>query len=137
MSRTRVCDLYRLRRSILRFLGNHPALRIIATLSPSAFWLLIFTLIPLGIVVYYSFLTRGPWGTVVYEFTLDSYRQILDPLFFKIFARSFKLAALTVVICAVAGYLIAYWIALYGGSRKKFLVFLVILTFWTSYLVRL
>ena len=137
MSRMRVCDLYTLRRSILRFLGNHPALRIIATLSPSAFWLLIFTLIPLGIVVYYSFLTRGPWGTVVYEFTLDSYRQILDPLFFKIFARSFKLAALTVVICAVAGYLIAYWIALYGGSRKNFLLFLVILPFWTSYLVRI
>ena len=129
--------MYTLRRSILRFLGNHPALRIIATLSPSAFWLLIFTLIPLGIVVYYSFLTRGPWGTVVYEFTLDSYRQILDPLFFKIFARSFKLAALTVVICAVAGYLIAYWIALYGGSRKNFLLFLVILPFWTSYLVRI
>ena len=133
----RVSDLYTLRRSILRFLGNHPALRIIATLSPSAFWLLIFTLIPLGIVVYYSFLTRGPWGTVVYEFTLDSYRQILDPLFLKIFARSFKLAALTVVICAVAGYLIAYWIALYGGSRKNLLLFLVILPFWTSYLVRI
>jgi spermidine/putrescine transport system permease protein len=106
-------------------------------LSPSAFWLLIFTLIPMGIVVFYSFLTRGPWGTVLYEFTLDSYRQILDPLFLKIFARSIKLAVLTVAICLVAGYLIAYWIAFYGGKHKNFLMFLVILPFWTSYLVRL
>jgi len=106
-------------------------------LSPSAFWLLIFTLIPMGIVVYYSFQTRGPWGTVLYEFTLDSYRQVLDPLFLKIFARSIKLAALTVAICLVAGYLIAYWIAFYGGKRKNFLMFLIILPFWTSYLVRL
>ncbi len=106
-------------------------------MSPSAFSLLILTLIPMGIVVYYSFLTRGPWGTIEYEFTLDSYRQILDPLFLKIFVRSFKLAGLTVVICLAAGYSVAYWIAFYGGSRKNLLLFLVILPFWTSYLVRI
>ncbi len=133
----KVFDLHTLRRSILRFFRNRPAFRIAATLSPSAFWLLIFTLIPIGIVIYYSFLTRGPWGTIEYEFTVDSYRQILDPLFLKIFARSFKLAALTVVMCLAAGYLIAYWIAFYGGRRKNLLLFLVILPFWTSYLVRI
>ena len=91
----------------------------------------------MAIVLYYSFLTRGPWGTIVYEFTLDSYRQIFDPLFLKIFIRSFKLAGLTVVFCLGAGYLIAYWIAFYGGTRKNLLLFLVILPFWTSYLVRI
>ncbi|MFQ5784106.1 MAG: ABC transporter permease [Alphaproteobacteria bacterium] len=126
-----------LRKSILRFFRKHPAFRIGTSLSPSAFWLLIFTLIPMGIVIYYSFLTRGPWGTIEYEFTLDSYRQILDPLFLKIFARSFKLAGLTVAICLAAGYLIAYWIAFYGGRRKNLLIFLIILPFWTSYLVRI
>ena len=126
-----------LRRRILRFFRNHPAFGIGAALSPSAFWLLIFTLIPMGIVVYYSFLTRGPWGTVIYEFTLDSYRLILDPLFLKIFARSVKLAVLTVAICLLAGYLIAYWIAFYGGRRKNLFIFLVILPFLTSYLVRI
>ena len=130
-------DLFKFRRSVLRFFRHHPALRIGATLSPSAFWLIVFTLVPMGIVVYFSFLTRGPWGTIVEEFTLDSYRQILDPLFLKIFARSFKLASLTVVICLAAGYLIAYWIAFYGGSRKNLFLFLVILPFWTSYLVRI
>ena len=130
----KVFGLFTLRRSILRFFRKHPAFGIGASLSPSAFWLLVFTLIPMGIVIYYSFLTRGPWGTIEYTFTLDSYRQMLDPLFVKIFARSFKLAALTVVICLAAGYLVAYWIAFYGGSRKNLLLFLVILPFWTSYL---
>ena len=106
-------------------------------LSPSVFWLLVFTLIPMGIVVYYSFLTRGPWGSITYEFTLDSYRLILDPLFLKIFARSFVLASLTVIVCLCAGYMVAYWIALYGGGRKNLFIFLVILPFWTSYLVRI
>ncbi len=133
----KVFDLYTLRRRILRIFRKHPAFGIGASLSPSAFWLLIFTLIPMGIVIYYSFLTRGPWGTIEYTFTFDSYRQMLDPLFLKIFARSFKLAALTVVICLAAGYLVAYWIAFYGGSRKNLLLFLVILPFWTSYLARI
>ncbi len=80
-------------------------------------------MIPMGIVVYYSFMTRGPWGTIVFEFTLDSYRQVFDPLFLKIMGRSFKLAALTVVICLAAGYLIAYWIAFYGGAARIFCCF--------------
>ena len=129
--------MYTLRRRILRYFRKHPAFGIGASLSPSAFWLLIFTLIPMGIVIYYSFLTRGPWGTIEYTFTLDSYRRMLDPLFLKIFVRSFKLAALTVVICLAAGYMVAYWIAFYGGSRKNLLLFLVILPFWTSYLARI
>lgn len=133
----RMFDLYKLRRSILRFLRNRPGFRTGAALSPAAFWLAVFTLIPMGIVIYYSFLTRGPWGTIEYTFTLDSYRQIFDPLFLKIFARSFKIAGLTVAICLVAGYLIAYWIAFYGGRHKNLLLFLVILPFWTSYLVRI
>jgi len=129
--------LYRLRKSILRFFRNHPMFRTIAVLSPSAFWLLIFTLIPLGIVFYYSFLTRGAWGTIEFEFTLDSYRQVVDPLFLRILARSFVLSVLTVVICLATGYVVAYWIAFYGGRHKSLWLFLVILPFWTSYLVRI
>jgi len=100
-------------------------------------WLLLFTVIPIGLAVYYSFLTRGAWGTIVYEFTLDSYRQVLDPLFLQIFVRTLKLSVLTVAGCLVGGYAVAYWIALYGGKHKNFLLFLVILPFWTSPLVRI
>jgi spermidine/putrescine transport system permease protein len=106
-------------------------------LSPAAFWLLAFTLLPMGIVVYYSLLTRGPWGTVLHEFTLENYRQLFDPLFLKILLHSVRLALMAVVLCLGAGYLLAYWIAFSGGSHKHLWLFLVILPFWTSDLVRL
>lgn len=125
-----------MRRPLLRFFRSHPTLRTWTVLSPAAFWLLLFTLVPIALAVYYSFLTRGAWGTIVYEFTFDSYRQVLDPLFLEIFARTLKLSILTVVFCLVGGYAVAYWIALYGGRYKNLLLFLVILPFWTSPLVR-
>lgn len=125
-----------LRKLLLRYFRHHPVLRTWTVLSPAAVWLILFTLVPIGLAVYYSFLTRGSWGTIVYEFTFDSYRQVLDPLFLEIFARSLKLATLTVAACLVGGYAVAYWIALYGGRHKNFLLFLVILPFWTSPLVR-
>lgn len=125
-----------MRRPLLRFFRRHPTLRTWTVLSPAAFWLLLFTLVPIALAVYYSFLTRGSWGTIVYEFTFDSYRQVLDPLFLEIFARTLKLSILTVVFCLVGGYAVAYWIALYGGRYKNLLLFLVILPFWTSPLVR-
>lgn len=125
-----------MRRSLLRFFRRHPTASTWTILSPAALWLLLFTVVPIALTVYYSFLTRGSWGTIVYEFTLDSYRQVLDPLFLEIFARTLKLSVLSVVFCLVGGYAVAYWIALYGGRYKNLLLFLVILPFWTSPLVR-
>jgi ABC-type spermidine/putrescine transport system permease subunit I len=71
------------RRRLLGFLRRHPHGTVALLLSPAAAWLLALTLIPLGIVVYYSFLTRGPWGTITYVWTLENYRQLLDPLFLQ------------------------------------------------------
>lgn len=126
-----------LRKFILRIFRAHPGIRTAAALSPAGLTLLLFTLIPLGIVIYYSFLTRGAWGTIEFKFTLDSYRQVLDPLFLRILGRSFVLAILTVLFCLGTGYLVAYWIAFYGGRHRNLWLFLVILPFWTSYLVRI
>jgi spermidine/putrescine transport system permease protein len=125
-----------LRRRLLRFFRHHPGVKVGVLLSPAALWLLAFTLLPVGIVVYYSVLRRGPWGTIAYEFTLENYQQVLDPLFLKILLRSLRVALLTTAFCLVGGYLLAYWIAFYSGRRKYLCLFLVILPFWTSDLVR-
>lgn len=106
-------------------------------LSPAVVWLFLFTLVPIGLAIYYSFLTRGAWGTTVHDISFEAYPQLLDPLFVEIFLRSLKLSVLTVAICLVGGYAVAYWIAMYGGRHKNFLLFLVILPFWTSPLVRI
>jgi len=124
------------RHRLLAFLRHHPRGTAVLLLSPAAAYLFVFTLIPMGIVVYYSLLSRGPWGTVVHEFTLDNYRQLLDPVFLSVTLRSLRLALLTTAVCGLMGYCLAYWIAMYGGRYKPLYLLLVMLPFWTSDLVR-
>jgi spermidine/putrescine transport system permease protein len=121
---------------MLGVLRRHPGSAAALLLSPAAVCLLLFTLLPMGIVVYYSFLRRGPWGTVLHEFTLENYHQLLDPVFLTVGLRSLRLALLTTLVCLCLGYLLAYWIALYGGRYKQLYLFLVIVPFWSSDLVR-
>jgi spermidine/putrescine transport system permease protein len=131
---TRLMQTYR--QHLLHFLRHHPHSTVVLLLSPAAVCLLVFTLMPVGIVVYYSFLSRGPWGTILPEVTLENYRQLLDPVFLTVCLRSLRLALLTTGLCLLMGYVLAYWIAVYGGPYKQLFLFLVILPFWTSDLVR-
>ena len=126
-----------LRRPLLLFLHHHPGWTVTLLLGPAVLWLLILTLLPMGIMAYYSVLSRGPWGTIIHTLTLDNYRQVADPVFLRILGRSLRLALLTTALCLLSGYALAYWIAFYGGRRKQLYSFLVILPFWTSDLVRL
>jgi spermidine/putrescine transport system permease protein len=126
-----------LRQSLLLFLRRHPGWAVALLLGPAILWLLSLTLLPMGIMAYYSVLSRGPWGTIIHTLTLDNYRQIVDPVFLHILVRSLHLALLTTVLCLLSGYMLAYWIAFYGGRHKHLYSFLVILPFWSSDLVRL
>jgi spermidine/putrescine transport system permease protein len=126
-----------LRRRLFGCLRRHPGWAVTCLLGPAVAWLLVFTLLPMGIMAYYSVLTRGPWGTISHTVTLDNYRQIVDPVFLRVLVRSLRLALLTTVLCLCSGYLLAYWIAFGGGRRKHLYIFLVILPFWTSDLVRM
>jgi spermidine/putrescine transport system permease protein len=126
-----------IRQPLLLFLRRHPGWAVALLLGPAVLWLLGLTLLPMGIMAYYSVLSRGPWGTITHTLTLDNYRQIADPVFLHILVRSLRLALLTTALCLFHGYMLAYWIAFYGGRRKQLYSFLVILPFWTSDLVRL
>lgn len=105
-------------------------------LAPAVVWLGLFTVAPLGILAYYSVLSRGPWGTVVHVLTLDNYRAVLDPVFLVVLWRSLRLALLTTLLCLGLGYLLAYWIAGVRSRWQALYMLLVILPFWSSDLVR-
>jgi len=96
----------------------------------------LFFLLPLSIVLVYSFLSKGDYGGVAGPATLGNYGRFLDPLYLRILGRSFGMAVLTAVLCLISGYPLAYYIAFHGGKRKNLLLFLVVLPFWTSFLVR-
>lgn len=105
-------------------------------LSPVLVWMFAFFLIPLFLVVSVSFLTRGQYGGIQFNITLDNYIRLIDPMYLKIFWNSLVISLMTTISCLLLGYPFAYII---GRSPKKFraiLLMLIILPFWTNSLVR-
>jgi spermidine/putrescine transport system permease protein len=105
---------------------------------PAMLWLGIFFILPLLIMLAISFLTRGTRG-VQYTFpaTLQNYADVLGPVYFPVFTQSMWIALLTTIICLIIGYPLAFFIATRKSKLMQNLtLFLVILPFWTNFLVR-
>jgi spermidine/putrescine transport system permease protein len=124
-----------LRERILAWLYRRPEARAWALLAPGTLWLVAFFLVPILIMLAYSMMPRGIYGGVDRGFTLEHYRRFFDPLYLEILRRTFVWSVSCTVICLLLGYPVAYVIAL-AGRWKNVLLFLVILPFWTSFLVR-
>jgi len=99
-------------------------------------WLSLFALLPNLLVLFTSFLENDPVKLMRWKFTLSNYLALLDPLYFKVFWHSFCIAALCTVICLCLGYPFAYLLARLKSHYKNLLLFLVIIPFWTSSLIR-
>ena len=124
-----------MRRALVSWLAGRRLIRAWALVAPAGLWLLLFFLVPLLIMVGYSVMPRGIYGGVKPGFTLEHYRRFFDPLYLAILRRSVGVASLTTVLCLLLGYPVAYAIA-QSHRWKQMLLFLVILPFWTSFLVR-
>jgi spermidine/putrescine transport system permease protein len=116
---------------------------------PAAFWLFIFFLLPMAIVLIVSLGERSRLGTVSYPpFSLgnlgvyfNDYIRFFSPvegdfIYLRIFARSIWLAMVNTLICLVISYPFAYWIARRPVYQRSVLIFLVMIPFWTNFLVR-
>src|SRR6266849_2559442 len=102
---------------------------------PAAALILLFG-VPLLLVFAVSFASRGTYGWIEWTFTLANYTSIADPLYLRIFWRSLWLAVITTVICLVMGFPMAYAIARAPKRWQGILLLLVIIPFWTNFLVR-
>ena len=120
-----------------RILGLAPALLVIG----------LFMIVPIFIVIVYSFMGRDPYGGVEPYFSTDAYVQLLyerdfdDSLLFstvnlKIFWRSVWLALCSTALSLVAAVPIAYYIARQDNRRKNTLLLLITVPFWTNLLIR-
>jgi spermidine/putrescine transport system permease protein len=124
-----------IRERLLAWLHPRPGVTAWALLAPGGLWLLAFFLVPILIMLVYSVMPRGIYGGVERGFTLEHYRRFFDPLYLDILQRTFVWSIACTVICLALGYPVAYVIAR-GGRWKNLLLFLVVLPFWTSFLVR-
>ncbi|HEY1948238.1 MAG TPA: ABC transporter permease, partial [Bryobacteraceae bacterium] len=103
---------------------------------PSAVTMVALFFVPLLIIFAYSLLTRGPYGGVTTPWTFESYQRVFDPLYGWILWRSVWIAAVSTALCLLLAFPLALHIAR-AGSRKTLLLNLVMLPFWTSFLIRI
>lgn len=105
-------------------------------LAPMLVWIMGLVVVPTAILVVYSFCDRDELGRVVFTFTLDNYRRAFDPIYLRIFWRSIGYAGLTTALCIVIGYPVAFFIAKAKEEWRHRLLLLVMVPFWTSFLIR-
>ncbi|EFP98178.1 spermidine/putrescine ABC transporter permease PotB [Vibrio caribbeanicus] len=99
-------------------------------------WLGLFVLIPNAMIIVTSFLTRDEANLIDMVFTLDNYQRLLDPLYAKVLLHSFYMALVATLLCLVIGYPFAYIVAKMPQQWRPFMLFLVIVPFWTNSLIR-
>ncbi len=103
--------------------------------SPLAIWLTLFFVIPISIILFYSFLKKGMYAGVEYKFSLEAYKALLNPSFLKVMWDTIYISIMSTIITLFLAMPTSYFIA--RNKYKSILLFLVIIPFWTSFLVRI
>ncbi|GEC92580.1 spermidine/putrescine ABC transporter permease [Brevibacillus formosus] len=103
---------------------------------PALLWMGALFVLPMLMIAILSFLKRGTYGQVVYEFTLNNYIRIFDPLYGQIFGDTLVVAVLTTVFSILCGYPLAYYISRLEKSTQQIWLLLVMIPFWINFLVR-
>ena len=101
---------------------------------PMATWFTLFFLAPIIIIVIFSFLTRDMHLGIRWEFSLDAYRYLTDPVLLNITARTISIAFITTLITILIALPCGYAIA--RSKYQTLLLLLIIIPFWTNFLIR-
>lgn len=119
--------------------------RFLSTLGPGVLWLAAFLIVPSAIMFGYSLLTRTDLAQVGGPWTLENWGRVFgyDALFrewvpdnVRVLWRSLWMAAFSTLLCVLMGYPLAFFIARQGERRKNLLLLLLIIPFWTNFLIR-
>ncbi len=106
-------------------------------LAPMYVFTLLFVAGPLVYMFVLSFETRAETWGIVWQFTLDNYKNIFQPVYLQTFAESFRLALTSTALIALIGYPFGYFMAKLSEAWKKRLMLLLMIPFWTNSLIRL
>jgi spermidine/putrescine transport system permease protein len=125
-----------LREGALVFLQRFGWLKLLLLLLPSIVLLTIYLVIPIIMLVVMSFYKSSMFG-IVPDFSFDNYRQFTsNSLFGGLLIKSIRMAVTVTVISLLVSYPFAYFLARASGRLKAALLILVMVPFWTSYLIR-
>ena len=101
--------------------------------SPYIVWSALFIVIPLLIVVFFSFTVKSGDS---YSFSLSNFERLLDENYLKVFGRSLLLAAEATLGCLILGYPVAYLISKMREGKRNILIMLFIVPMWMNFLLR-
>ncbi len=104
--------------------------------TPYILWTVLFTIVPLVIILIFSLSASSKIGNLSTDFTLDRYVQFFEPIYADVFFRSIKLSLYSTVFCLILGYPVAYIIANKKMRMRNFLILFIILPQWTNFLLR-
>ncbi len=125
------------RASLLKVIRESKVAQGLALIAPANLYLLVFMIVPLILVTILSFLSRGMYGDVQFTFNISNYTRLLDPLYGKILVYSLEVGLATTALCILLGYPLAYYIARAPARQRSLLMFLVLLPFWTNFIIRM
>lgn len=103
-------------------------------LAPTSLWYLLLLVVPLIILLVFSFGARGPAGGYSPAFLLDNYLAL--PTRQTAFINTLWMASGGTLLCLLVGYPLAYYLATRAGRKRTLLLVLVVVPFWTSFLIR-
>lgn len=100
---------------------------------PYTFWMLLFIVIPLFLLLYFSFTVKN--GAAV-TFSLENFGRLFEPVYLKVLLRSLLLACISTFFCLVLGYPVALILAGKNFTRKNTMLLLLVLPMWMNFLLR-
>lgn len=103
---------------------------------PTLFWVVLFFVVPMGIVWLYSFGRNAGLNEIEFVGTLDNYKRATEWLYLTIFAKSLAVAALVTLICLIVGFPVAMAITFASERWRPWLLLAIMLPFWTNLLIR-
>jgi len=123
--------------SLARLLRESSTAQGLFLISPANLYLFIFIVLPLILVTALSFLSRGSYGDVVLKFNITNYTRLFDTLYGKILVYSLVVGVATTLFCLLIGYPMAYYLARAPARQRSLLLFLILLPFWTNFIIRI
>jgi len=109
----------------------------LSLIFPANGYLFVFMILPLLLVVILSFLSRGTYGEVVFKFNITNYTRLFDILYVRILYYSLWVGIATTALTILIGYPLAYFIARAPARQRSLLLFLILVPFWTNFIIRI
>ena len=103
---------------------------------PYLAWILIFTIVPLFLVMYFAFTTGDSQNFSTFIFSLENFEKFLTPIYISVLIKSINLAFISTILCLIIGYPIAYIISREKPKKRNAMILMFVIPMWMNFLLR-